>query len=274
MTKLKTKPLLAQSDKPAQSPGIVLTTNFKPFNLNQVKAVWIDVDQTLLDFDLCARDGLIAAFQVFGLEWKEEYFPIFLEENARLWDQIEEGKISRKDLRQIRFPTIFLHYGLPLKEPAAFEREFSQVLHSSAHPLKDAHRGLERLSQAGLPLFVISNGPSAGQKNRLEKAGMLEKFKRVFTSEDFGFAKPDLRFFQEALRQTCQILNDAPLQPGEILVIGDSWKADILGALNFGAQCVWITANRKFDPFTVESNPQVVEVETWRQIIQLLERKA
>lgn len=233
----------------------------------KIKAIWIDVDQTLLDFDLCAKDALQAAFEAFSLPWKEEYFAIFLKENAKLWDQIEEGKMSRDTLRQVRFPIMFKRFGLPLAQPAAFESRFSQVLHSSAHPLNKAREGLKSFRQKQIPLFVISNGPAAGQKNRLEKAGMLADFIEVFTSQDFQCAKPDLQFFCRALEKTRQVIGDPKLKPEQVLVIGDSWKADICGALDFGSRCIWLRANRQHDPFEAPKDERVVEVQDWQQII-------
>ncbi|WP_367614203.1 HAD hydrolase-like protein [Allobaculum sp. Allo2] len=48
--------------------------------------------------------------------------------------------------------------------------------------------------------------------------------------------------------RTCKALGKT-LLPDEILVIGDSWKADILGAIAFGAPSLWIRVNRQHDPF-------------------------
>ena len=49
---------------------------------------------------------------------------------------------------------------------------------------------------------------------------------------DIGYDKPDIRFYQEALRR-------AGLKPGEVLMIGDSMTTDIEGAKNAGMHALF-----------------------------------
>jgi FMN phosphatase YigB (HAD superfamily) len=49
---------------------------------------------------------------------------------------------------------------------------------------------------------------------------------------DIGYDKPDVRFFEEALRR-------ANLLPNEVLMIGDSMTTDILGAQNAGIEALF-----------------------------------
>lgn len=128
---------------------------------------------------------------------------------------------------------------------------------------------VQRFQKQNIPLFIISNGPAAGQKRRLEKAGMLPYFLDVYTSQDFGAAKPDPAFFDRAMNACSQTLQ-TKLKPEEILVIGDSWKADIAGALAFGAPSIWLRTNRQHDPFEKPEHENVLEAGSWKDILQLL----
>lgn len=49
---------------------------------------------------------------------------------------------------------------------------------------------------------------------------------------DIGYDKPDVRFYEEALRR-CR------LQPHEVLMVGDSMTTDILGAQAAGLDTVF-----------------------------------
>lgn len=235
-----------------------------------VRAIWIDVDQTVLDFDLCARSALIDAFAWRNYEWKEEYYNSFLVENGKLWDLIEEGKMTIEKLRKIRFEVMFEKWQLPYHPDAEFEAYFSKHLHSYAHPMKGALEALEFMVKQKYPLYIVSNGPAIGQRNRLKKAGMLDLFQRVFTSEELGYTKPDVHFFDRALEQVKVEQNDPTICPNQILVIGDSWKADICGALNFGAQSIWFKRNRGFDPFEHPKDERVFEAYDWSEVIDIL----
>lgn len=263
----------------SKTEGGVSALQPKDSRFSSIKALWIDVDQTLLDFDACARDALIDTFAWAGLPWKEAYFQIFLQVNAGLWDQIEEGTMTRKQLQEKRFPALFSAWNLPEETVfengrtiAGYEGHFSGVLHESAHPLAGSKEALQRFQKQNMPLFIISNGPAAGQKRRLEKAGMLSCFLDVYTSQDFGAAKPDPAFFEHAL-SACSKSLKTELKPEEILVIGDSWKADITGALAFGAPSIWLRTNRQHDPFEKPEHENVLEADSWNDILHLLGMK-
>lgn len=236
----------------------------------EIRAIWIDVDQTLLDFDLCAKSALIDVFAWKNLEWKEEYYPIFLVENAKLWDSIEEGKMTRDQLAKIRFSHMFEKWQIPFTPDAEFEAYFSKHLHGYAHPIQGAKKALQTLVKYHYPLYIVSNGPAKGQRNRLEKAGMLDLFQDVFTSEELDYAKPNHLFFQRALEKVRCEQNDPTISPEQILVIGDSWKADISGSLNFGSQSIWFRRNRAFDPFKQPQDERVFEAMDWDEVIQII----
>jgi putative hydrolase of the HAD superfamily len=80
-------------------------------------------------------------------------------------------------------------------------------------------------------LGLLSNGNSYPQK-----CGLGDFFKFVVFSQDHGFEKPDTRLFQAALRK-------AGCKEVEMIHIGDSIAADILGANKAGIKSVWL--NRK-----------------------------
>jgi len=56
---------------------------------------------------------------------------------------------------------------------------------------------------------------------------------------DIGYDKPDIRFYQEALRR-------CSLQPQDVLMIGDSMTTDILGAQKAGLDVIFF--NRRNEP--------------------------
>ncbi len=243
------------------------TPNFDSYS--SIQTLWIDVDQTLLDFDACAQIALEQTFEQYGLPWSQEVFQVFLRINALLWNQIEEGTLTRMELRKIRFPRIFEALKRELPDPVGFEAQFSSILHQQAVPMPGALEAIPALKQAGYRLAIISNGPEEGQKNRLNNAGLLEYFDTVYTSQKLGAAKPSQAFFDRAF-QDYQSSFCPNLKQEEILVIGDSWKADIQGAIDFGCRGLWLSANRQLDPFETENHPDVREVGSWNEILELL----
>lgn len=201
-----------------------------------VKALWIDVDQTLLDFDQCALQSMKQACQEMNVEFSPEFGETFFMINNGLWKQIEQGMLTHEQLKQIRFAKIFEALGIEGPDPVEFEHAFRKYLHLSHEPMEGALEALDILSNKW-PLFVITNGPLAEQSMRLEKAGMLDKFQDVYASSEMGAVKPSREFFEKAFA-LCQ--KEVPgIEKDNVLVIGDSLDADITGALNFGLPVLW-----------------------------------
>ena len=69
-----------------------------------MRLVFIDIDNTLLDFDAYVKQTMQTGFAHFGLKPYEPYmFEVFTEENNRLWHQIEQGTLTFDELHNIRW---------------------------------------------------------------------------------------------------------------------------------------------------------------------------
>ena len=66
----------------------------------------------------------------------------------------------------------------------------------------------------------------------------MKYFSHIFVSEEIGVQKPDKRFFDH-------VLSVLGLLPSDCLVIGDSEKSDIQGALNAGIESVYFSLKGK-----------------------------
>ena len=197
-----------------------------------MKAIFIDIDNTLLDFDAYVRTTMERGFAHFGLPaYHPEMYHTFTAENNKLWRQIEEGTLTFAELQKIRWNNVFAALGIHFDGPA-FEHYFRAALHESAIPVPGAMELLQSLSGRAL-LCVASNGPYEQQLHRLEIGGMKPYFDYFFISEHAGAAKPAPAFFDYAFRE----LNEnrsVPILPQETLIIGDSLSSDIAGGLQYG----------------------------------------
>nr|MDE5994370.1 HAD family hydrolase [Oscillospiraceae bacterium] len=77
-----------------------------------IKAVFIDIDDTLLDFSKCAEYSMSESFKDFGLVFSDYMFPVFEEINAGLWKRLEKGEITKSDLYGKRWVTILGKFGI------------------------------------------------------------------------------------------------------------------------------------------------------------------
>lgn len=93
-------------------------------NMNdKIKVLFLDIDNTLLDFDAAAAWAMEQCFQKAGLEYKSEMFAAFTEENNKIWQRIERKELTMDDLFYVRWQAILGHLGLEA-DGVEMEKEF------------------------------------------------------------------------------------------------------------------------------------------------------
>jgi len=208
-----------------------------------IKAVFIDIDGTILDFDECVKQTMITGFEKFGLKPYEPWmFDVFTEENDKLWCALEKKELTFEELMKKRWNIIFKRLDIDF-DGQIFETYLREELKASGIPTIGAFEMLDELKGKYI-LCTASNGPYLQQINRQTKAGMLDYFDYQFISEKQGASKPAKEFFIPAFEE----LNDGreiPIRPDECLMIGDSMTSDMAGARGFGMNtCLYWPSNK------------------------------
>lgn len=186
------------------------------------KAIFIDIDDTLLDYIPCCREAFDAA-----MPEHPEYFDIFFKISGRLFSEAKRGLHTVAEVMEL-YPREFIAtVGYPPEAVDPFKHAFRAAWGTTHTLVPGAKEMLQTLQSKGYRLFAASNSFGNLQRSRLEQAGILSYFEDTYISMDIGYDKPDIRFYQEALRR-------ADLQPHEVLMIGDSMTTDVMGAQNAG----------------------------------------
>ena len=201
-----------------------------------IKAVFLDIDDTLLDFEAFARATMEEGFRRFNLPAYQPYmYDVFDRVSDVLWKKIERGEMQRSDLIDVRWQTIFAELGISC-DARAFEEFFLSQLPLSAIPVEGAGEIVNWLAPRCL-LCAASNGIYEEQKGRLQRAGWLDCFHMLFISEDIGVQKPSPDFFTRSVaRLNAQPVPEYrfPVLPHEILMVGDSLTSDMRGGIGSG----------------------------------------
>ena len=200
-----------------------------------IKAVFLDIDNTLLDFDKCVQEAMREGFQKFELPpYKDYMFDAFTLINNEIWKQFERKELTFTDILHTRWQKIFDALNIAF-DGYTFELYFvDYIFHSHIHE-PGALKLLQYLRAKGYIICAVSNGPEKQQCNRLREAGMLEYFDYLFISERLGAVKPTAAFFDKCLAELAAG-REEPLQRNEILMVGDSISSDIIGGYNSGLQ--------------------------------------
>lgn len=101
----------------------------------------------------------------------------------------------------------------------------------------DSSAALRRLKESGLKIVVLSNVDNESFARTRTKLEHGFSFDAVYTAEDIGTYKPDLRNFQYAIEA---IDDQFSIEQSEILVVANSKYHDILPAHKMGLKVAWI----------------------------------
>ena len=202
-----------------------------------MKLVFIDVDDTLLDFEECSKYAIKKCCEDASIEYSDEIYKVFRPYNDLLWTKIEDGSLTKEQLYGMRWTHIFTVLGIDC-DGIAFEENFRHYASMSAVPIKGSLDILEYLSKKYI-LCTASNASYERQYGRLKKAGMLDYFDKIFASGDVGCQKPMALFFERCMEHFPEISKD------DTVIIGDSLTADIAGGKNYGIRTVWFNRQRK-----------------------------
>ena len=196
-----------------------------------IKAILIDIDNTLLDFGKSANKAIKRLFEQKGLEYSQHVFDTFFEINEGLWKQIEKKELTKPEMYKLRWKLILEALNINY-DSDRMETEFRSSLSGIAEPVDNAYELLDYLKPK-YRLYAASNSSFEHQIKRLTKSDMLKYFDDIFVSEKVGALKPAKEFFDVCFKEMGSPSLD------EVIMIGDSLTADILGGAEYGIQTIW-----------------------------------
>ena len=193
--------------------------------------VFIDIDDTLLDFTKCANDAIKSACNKFGVPYTTTLVDTFHPINLDLWHRLEKKEVTKERLFDTRFQIVFDKLGIKA-DGIAFETAFRENFHESAI-LVDGARDLLEYLRSKYKVYVASNALMHQQTNRMKRAELDGYIDGYFVSEEIGFPKPQKEFFDACFKALPDV------KPQDVVMIGDSLSADIKGACEYGLKTIW-----------------------------------
>ena len=201
------------------------------------KNVLFDLDDTILDFAKSERRALQQIFESFNIPYIDEHIAKYKQINHELWMQFESGEIERAKIFERRFPQFLQMYGHSVTGTAVDEIYRLHLM--DGHDVYDGAEELLQSLQDTHRLFVVTNGLKEMQYKRLKDSGLEKYFEKIFISEEVGYKKPEIEFFEHVFSQIDNF------KKHETVIVGDMLHADILGGYNAGIDTVWVN-NKDF----------------------------
>ena len=194
--------------------------------------ILFDADETLFDFRAAESNALRTVFARHGLPTDGEFVASYHRINDGLWDQYNHGKIQKDDITHERFTRLFAEYGVPL-DGVDFNDRYLDCLSLYGDLFPGALEMCAHLHDAGMRLYIITNGIARVQQSRFARSGLAPYFDGVFVSEEIGVGKPRKKYFDTVLSRI------GVEDRRQALVVGDSLRADIEGGINAGLDTCW-----------------------------------
>jgi HAD superfamily hydrolase (TIGR01509 family) len=202
------------------------------------RAVLFDLDDTLFDHQYSSRCGLAALCQRYPVLQQKPFAEIeglYRDHLERLHRRVLEGLLSLDAARIERFRQVFLQCGAEVSDEAAADiaAQYHQVYFAVQRPLPGAIPLLTYLKKGGVNIAVVTNNLLKAQQRKLKDCGLEPYVDALIVSEKVGVTKPSPAIFEIALNRVWCVAS-------EVVMVGDSWHADILGANNMGIRTLWL----------------------------------
>jgi len=222
--------------------------------------LFLDLDDTILDFQKAEHIALSKTLRSFGLEPTESVLKRYNLINRAHWEALERKELTREQVLVGRFQTLFAEMGITV-EPVAVARAYEDNLSVGHYFLPGAEEAVERLSRK-YKLYLASNGTAKVQAGRLKSANISRFFEKIFVSQQIGANKPAPEYFERCFAMI------PGFDKSKAIIVGDSLTSDILGGQNAGIATCWVNPHHKEGRADIRVD---YEIEALSQLEDLLE---
>lgn len=192
-----------------------------------------DVDGTILNFEAAEKKAIRNLFGKFNLgECTDNMLKRYSEINKKYWELLECGKVEKKKMLVDRFVDFFSEERIDPGIAAEFNAQYQLALGDTIVFNDDAFDIISAQKKTG-KIIIVTNGTKVAQEKKLERSGIDKLADYIFISEEVGYEKPSVAFFEK-------VISEAGITDlSEALIIGDSLTSDIQGGCNAGIDTCW-----------------------------------
>ena len=226
-----------------------------------IKYLFLDLDDTILDFQKAEAIAIRKTMKEYGLEPTDALAERYSEVNVRHWKALERGEMTRDQVVVGRFAAFFGEQGIEV-DAEAVAKTYENYLSQGHFFLPGAEETVKEKLFGKYKLYLASNGTAVVQKGRMTSADLYPYFEESFVSQELGHNKPSLAYFEAAFARI------PGFDPSQCLMVGDSLTSDILGGKNAGLRTVWVNPRHKTAPDDLKPD---YEIELLADLPALLE---
>jgi YjjG family noncanonical pyrimidine nucleotidase len=229
------------------------------------RGVLFDLDDTLFDHRRSARAALSEVHRVHGrgtdLDAFERAHATYLEV---MHLEVLAGRVGLDEARRERFRRVFAALGVTLgdAEVDAAASAYRSGYLVARRPL-DGAADLLRAVRPHARIAIVTNNLLEEQQDKLAHCGLASLIDLLIASEDVGVSKPDRGIFDIALDRM-------GLTAQDVVMVGDSWANDVVGAFNAGIRAIWFNPDRKAAPDPARGVPEIHALSPAADVLRVL----
>ena len=212
-----------------------------------VEFLFLDLDDTILDFHKAEHIALDKTFRSVGIEPDEAFMSRYSQINVEHWQRLERKELTREEVLVGRFDALFQEYQISA-DSERVARLYEDFLSVGHYFLPGAEEAVASLSKK-YKLYLASNGTAKVQAGRLKSANISHYFEKIYVSQEIGADKPSVEYFERCFAQI------PGFDPQKAMIVGDSLTSDILGGINAGIATVIIR--------DTEDSYRTIQVQDW-----------
>ena len=198
-----------------------------------------DIDGTVLDFLAAEAYAVRNLFNKYNLgECSDEMIKTYSKINTKYWQLLEKGEMTKQEILVKRFCEFFELMGIDTAIAEDFNHDYQFALGDCVVFVENAKEIL--LSQKEkFTIAAVTNGTKTAQEKKLGLSGLDRIFDAIFISENIGYEKPNIEFFDYVFK------NLGITNKKEVLIIGDSLTGDMQGGHLAGIDTCWFNPMHK-----------------------------
>lgn len=223
--------------------------------------ILFDADNTILDFDKAEFEALRRAFGQYNIQVTDELVRVYRKNNVALWQQLEKGLVTKDYVLNNRFINTAKELSLDC-DILAVSKLYEEYLHEGHYVIEGAKAVLQGLIDMGARLYLVTNGVLTIQNSRLKGSGIGKYFVERFISEEVGYPKPQVEFFNHCFER---IEN---FDRSKTLIVGDSLTSDIQGGINAGIDSCWYNPKHEQNTRGIEPTYKIDDLDKLFEIVK------
>jgi len=206
--------------------------------------ILFDLDNTIYDYNKAHQKAISCVFDNMNNDFninKEELEKSFKNEKKKYQQCCYRQAASHNKFIQIK--KLLERYSLDLSKVNYYYKIYTETFNANIELYPNVLNFIRFCKSRNIKMYILTNNICSDQLERLTHINIIHFFEKIYTSEEFGIEKPDIKLFY-------YILSDIGCGKDEIVKIGDNYLNDIEPLYLNDIYSFWFNCNND-DNFTI-----------------------